>query len=366
MPAINLYITCCSNCTTRTLHIPKPAKPSLSLKMRSRSSSPGLASSPPDPTAATPSGLILQICLIMALSLCCKRCRFVLASGQASLAWSMALRTQELYTWPQVPAHQARPGLHSVVCRQQGGHPTCTVLTYNQDPASVVAAHCTPHAPKVHSHRSWRRRCPLMFDRQPMGTRPNHARGPGLHHRSWLCLSCVYPQSPPPRPPSISRASWHIPLGSHQWRQDHPHTGPPREHHPETRVTRPLAQWWRARHWARTPSRPWPTPQNLGRNPLFIYIIIHSRCSLAWIFMSTIISWCAQYVWEKNNSTVLDIMWSWFGSQYFNHGISPRNNRKMAIKSFVILSLYNKIHLERSPFYGPQTQHKKGTAMFHS
>ena len=28
-PAINLYITCCSDCTTRTLHMPKPAKPSL-------------------------------------------------------------------------------------------------------------------------------------------------------------------------------------------------------------------------------------------------------------------------------------------------------------------------------------------------
>ena len=27
---INLYITCCSDCTTRTLHMTKPAKPSLS------------------------------------------------------------------------------------------------------------------------------------------------------------------------------------------------------------------------------------------------------------------------------------------------------------------------------------------------
>ena len=72
----------------------------LFLKMRSRSSSSSFASYSLDLTVATSSGLILQICLIMALSLRCKRCRFVLVSGQVSLAWSMALRTQELYTWP--------------------------------------------------------------------------------------------------------------------------------------------------------------------------------------------------------------------------------------------------------------------------
>ena len=47
----------------------------LSLKMRSRSSSSSFASNSLDLTLATSSGLILQICLIMALSL---RCRFVL------------------------------------------------------------------------------------------------------------------------------------------------------------------------------------------------------------------------------------------------------------------------------------------------
>ena len=100
-PAINLYITCCSDCTTRTLHMPKPAKPTLShnevevLKLKLCQKLLGL-------TMATSSSLILQICLIMALSLHCKRCRFVLGSGQVSLAWSMALRTQELYTWSHV------------------------------------------------------------------------------------------------------------------------------------------------------------------------------------------------------------------------------------------------------------------------
>ena len=59
LPAINMYITCCSDCTTRTLDMPKSVKPSLSLKMRLRSSS--FASSLLDLTAATSSSLILQI-----------------------------------------------------------------------------------------------------------------------------------------------------------------------------------------------------------------------------------------------------------------------------------------------------------------
>ena len=74
----------------------------LSLKMRLRSSSSSFASNSLDLTVATSSGLILLICLIIALSLRCMRCRFVLVSKQVSLAWSMALRTQELYTWPCV------------------------------------------------------------------------------------------------------------------------------------------------------------------------------------------------------------------------------------------------------------------------
>ena len=97
--AVYLHIICCSDCTTWTRHMPKPAKPPLSLKTRPKPSSWSLASSSPDPTLATSSGLILQIRLIMALPLRCKGCRFVLVSGQVSLARSMALRTQELYTW---------------------------------------------------------------------------------------------------------------------------------------------------------------------------------------------------------------------------------------------------------------------------
>ena len=71
-PAINLYITCCSDCTTRMLHMPKPVKPSLSqngvkvLKLKLCQ----LLTWPYSGRIAS-SGLILQICLIMALSLSC-------------------------------------------------------------------------------------------------------------------------------------------------------------------------------------------------------------------------------------------------------------------------------------------------------
>ena len=43
-----------------------------------------------------------QICLITALSFRCRRCRFGCVNGRVSLAWSIALCTQELYTQPRV------------------------------------------------------------------------------------------------------------------------------------------------------------------------------------------------------------------------------------------------------------------------
>ena len=60
--------------------------------MRSRPSSSIFASNSLDLTLATSSGLILQICLIMALSL---RCRFVLVSGQVSLALSSVFKNSK-------------------------------------------------------------------------------------------------------------------------------------------------------------------------------------------------------------------------------------------------------------------------------
>ena len=47
-------------------------------------------------------GLTLQICLIIALSIRCRHWRFGFVNGQVLLAWSTALYTQHLYTWPHV------------------------------------------------------------------------------------------------------------------------------------------------------------------------------------------------------------------------------------------------------------------------
>ena len=74
----------------------------LSFRMRSRSSMPSRTSSSLDLVVTMSCGLTLQICLIIALSFHCRRWRIGFVNGQVSLAWSIALRTQELYTWPHV------------------------------------------------------------------------------------------------------------------------------------------------------------------------------------------------------------------------------------------------------------------------
>ena len=129
-------------------------------------------------------GLTLQICLIIALSFRCRHWRFGFVNGQVSLAWSIALRTQELYTWPCVlkerwreertgsrslnffqavftrdvvessqphvlracllgskrklppQACQVRPGLPPVVCHPRGVQFPGTVYIYSQGPFS--------------------------------------------------------------------------------------------------------------------------------------------------------------------------------------------------------------------------------------
>ena len=112
---------------------------------------------------------------------------------------------------------------------------TLSVHTYNQDLVSVIVAHCNSYAPKVCSHCSRCCCCLLLYDKQRMGIHLNSARGPGLYHRSWP-LSFLHLPSIPSSLwlLSISRSSWHIPLESQQWWQDHPHIGPPREHQPQT------------------------------------------------------------------------------------------------------------------------------------
>ena len=74
----------------------------LSFRMRSRSSMPSHTSSSLDLVVTMSCGLTLQICLIIALSFRCRRWRFGFVNGQVSLAWSIALHTQELYTRPRV------------------------------------------------------------------------------------------------------------------------------------------------------------------------------------------------------------------------------------------------------------------------
>ena len=70
--------------------------------MKSRSSMLSHASSSVDLMVVVSWGLTLQICLIIALSFCCRHWRLGFVNGHVSLAWSIALRTHELYTWPHV------------------------------------------------------------------------------------------------------------------------------------------------------------------------------------------------------------------------------------------------------------------------
>ena len=78
-----------------------PAEPSL-FQYEVQSSMPSRASSSVDLMMAVSYGLTLQICLIIALSFRCRRWRLGIVNGQVSLAWSIALRTHQLYTQPRV------------------------------------------------------------------------------------------------------------------------------------------------------------------------------------------------------------------------------------------------------------------------
>ena len=72
----------------------------LSFRMRSRSSMPSRANSSVDLMVIVSCCLTLQICLIIALSFRCRPWRLGFVNGQVSLAWSIALCTQVLYTRP--------------------------------------------------------------------------------------------------------------------------------------------------------------------------------------------------------------------------------------------------------------------------
>ena len=66
-----------------------------SFRMTHRSTMPSQASSSLDLVVTMSCGLTLQIYLIIALSFCCRHW-FGFVNGQVSLAWSIALLTQEL------------------------------------------------------------------------------------------------------------------------------------------------------------------------------------------------------------------------------------------------------------------------------
>ena len=97
--------TCMSKAvlTTPLEHFTCPYQLSLlSFRMRSRSSIPSRASSSLDLVVTMSCGLTLQICLKFTLSFHCRRWSFSFVNGQVSLAWSIALHTQELNTRPHV------------------------------------------------------------------------------------------------------------------------------------------------------------------------------------------------------------------------------------------------------------------------
>ena len=93
--SINQYVEGCLDCIIGAFHMSIPSKSSLLQNEVHTSSSLDLV-------VTMSCGLTLQICLIIALSFRCRHWRFGFVSGQVSLAWSIALRTQELYTWPRV------------------------------------------------------------------------------------------------------------------------------------------------------------------------------------------------------------------------------------------------------------------------
>ena len=69
---------------------------------------PNRAGSSVDLMIAVFCGLTLQICLIIAQSFRCRRWRQGFVTGQVSLAWSIVLRTHELYTRPRVLKERLR------------------------------------------------------------------------------------------------------------------------------------------------------------------------------------------------------------------------------------------------------------------
>ena len=73
-----------------------------SFRMRSSYSMQTHTSSSLDLVVTMSCSLTSQICLFIAPSIRCRHWRFGFVNGQVLLAWSIALYTQHLYTWPRV------------------------------------------------------------------------------------------------------------------------------------------------------------------------------------------------------------------------------------------------------------------------
>ena len=87
----------CLDRTVGVFHVSIPAEPSL-LQEEVQVLMPSCASSSVDLMVAVSCGFTLQICLIIALSYCCRHWRLGFVNGQVSLTWSIGPCTQELYT----------------------------------------------------------------------------------------------------------------------------------------------------------------------------------------------------------------------------------------------------------------------------
>ena len=101
MLSINLYVKGCLDCTIGAFHMSIPLESSLLQNELQILSSLDLV-------VTMSCGLTLQTCLIIALSFRCRHWGFGFVNGQVSLAWSIALCTQELYTWPSVLKERSR------------------------------------------------------------------------------------------------------------------------------------------------------------------------------------------------------------------------------------------------------------------
>ena len=185
----------------------------LSFRMSSKSSMPSCASSSLDLVVTMSCSLTLQICLIIALSFRCRHQRFGFVISRVSLAWSIALHTQELFMgsrvlkerwreertkelvaapwtssrrfshllWLKVHSHRllrtcllgSKRKLPSPACQiwwtsfplWSAFQGACSLLApctiCNQGPLSRAWAHCISCSPSACSH--FKRCCPLQF-----------------------------------------------------------------------------------------------------------------------------------------------------------------------------------------------------------